>query len=145
MYPNVIFSDESRFCMQHCDGRTRVSRHRGELSPPVCIPYRHMGPAPCVKILDLSHTENIWSWLLKDSITHHPSPANAVDKVWHRMKAAWNELLNSVIQAQFDSMSHRQGNSTCSVRAYLRTYGPGETLLSPSAGPEWVKSLYSKT
>ncbi|CAL1271284.1 unnamed protein product [Larinioides sclopetarius] len=41
-------------------------------------------------------------------MARHPSPANAVDEVWHRNEAAWNELPVSVIQAQFDSIPKRR-------------------------------------
>ena len=47
---HVVFSDESRFCVQHHDGRIRVWRHRGERTWPACIRYRHTGPAPGVMV-----------------------------------------------------------------------------------------------
>lgn len=47
---DVIFSDESRFCLQHHDGRIRVWRHRGERTLPACIRHRHTGPSPGVMV-----------------------------------------------------------------------------------------------
>ncbi|MBJ5505484.1 hypothetical protein JGG47_23220 [Salmonella enterica subsp. enterica serovar Derby] len=38
---DIIFSDESRFCLQHHDGRIRVWRHRGERLYDTCIRHRH--------------------------------------------------------------------------------------------------------
>lgn len=188
---NVVFSDESRFCVQYSDGRIRVWRLRGDRTSPACIRYRHRGPAPGVMVWaaigyttrtslvridgtlnadryisdilrpvvvpylrglpnaifqqdnarphvarrvltfldtqgirllpwparspDLSPIENIWSWVA-ERLARHPSPANTVDEVWHRLEAAWNELPVSVVQAQFDSMPNR-------VRAVLAARG----------------------
>ncbi|GFV71726.1 hypothetical protein TNCV_3535141 [Trichonephila clavipes] len=43
---NVIFSDESRFCLQHQGDRIRVWRHRCERTLGECIPHHHTGPLP---------------------------------------------------------------------------------------------------
>ncbi|GFX82705.1 transposable element Tcb1 transposase [Trichonephila clavipes] len=48
----VIFSDESRFCLQHQDGHSRVWRHRGEHTLAACIRHRHSGPSPSVIMWD---------------------------------------------------------------------------------------------
>ncbi|GFY06124.1 transposable element Tcb1 transposase [Trichonephila clavipes] len=40
-----FFPDESRFCLQHLDGRIRVRWHRGECTLRVCIRHRHSGPS----------------------------------------------------------------------------------------------------
>ncbi|GFY07248.1 transposable element Tcb1 transposase [Trichonephila clavipes] len=42
----VIFTDESRICLQHHDGRIRVWRYRGEIMLNSCVMHRHTGPAP---------------------------------------------------------------------------------------------------
>ncbi|GFW08953.1 nuclear distribution protein nudE homolog 1-A [Trichonephila clavipes] len=42
----VVFTDESRICLQHHDGQIRVWRHRGERMLNSCIMHRHTGPAP---------------------------------------------------------------------------------------------------
>ncbi|KFM64106.1 Transposable element Tc1 transposase, partial [Stegodyphus mimosarum] len=41
----IIFTDESRFCLQHHDGRIRVWRHRGERMLNSCVMHRHTGSA----------------------------------------------------------------------------------------------------
>ncbi|GFV65495.1 transposable element Tcb1 transposase [Trichonephila clavipes] len=41
----VVFTDESRICLQHHDGRIRVWRHRGERMLNSCVLHRHTGPA----------------------------------------------------------------------------------------------------
>ncbi|GFV23656.1 transposable element Tcb1 transposase [Trichonephila clavipes] len=41
----VVFTDESRICMHHHDGRIRDWRHRGERMLNSCVMYRHTGPA----------------------------------------------------------------------------------------------------
>ncbi|GFX83826.1 transposable element Tcb1 transposase [Trichonephila clavipes] len=42
----AVFTDESRICLQHHDGRIRVWRHRGERLLNSCVMHRHTGPAP---------------------------------------------------------------------------------------------------
>ncbi|GFV73517.1 transposable element Tcb1 transposase [Trichonephila clavipes] len=42
----VVFTDESRICLQHHDGRIQVWRHRGERMLNSCVMHRHAGPAP---------------------------------------------------------------------------------------------------
>ncbi|UYV78859.1 hypothetical protein LAZ67_17000028, partial [Cordylochernes scorpioides] len=42
----IAFTDESRYCLQHHDGRIRVRKHRGERMLNSCVMNRHIGPAP---------------------------------------------------------------------------------------------------
>ncbi|GFU82278.1 uncharacterized protein TNCV_3195501 [Trichonephila clavipes] len=46
----VVFTDESRICLQHHDGRIRVWRHRGERMMNSCAMHRHTGPAPGIMV-----------------------------------------------------------------------------------------------
>ncbi|GFV50260.1 transposable element Tcb1 transposase [Trichonephila clavipes] len=46
----VVFTDESRICLQHHDGQIRVWRHRGERMPNSCVMHRHTGPAPGIMV-----------------------------------------------------------------------------------------------
>ncbi|GFT63911.1 transposable element Tcb1 transposase [Trichonephila clavipes] len=46
----VVFTDESRLCLQHHDGRIRVWRHRGERMLNSCVMHHHTGPAPSIMI-----------------------------------------------------------------------------------------------
>ncbi|GFV86147.1 transposable element Tcb1 transposase [Trichonephila clavipes] len=46
----VVFTDESRICLQHHDGRIRVRRHRGERMLNSCVMHRHIGPAPGIMV-----------------------------------------------------------------------------------------------
>ncbi|GFW54341.1 hypothetical protein TNCV_3703011 [Trichonephila clavipes] len=41
-----FFLDESRFCLQHQDGRIRVWKNRGERTLPLCIRHCHILPSP---------------------------------------------------------------------------------------------------
>ncbi|GFV25072.1 transposable element Tcb1 transposase [Trichonephila clavipes] len=45
----VVFTDESRICLQHHDGRIRVWRHRGERVLNSCM-HRHTSPAPGIMV-----------------------------------------------------------------------------------------------
>ncbi|GFX72297.1 transposable element Tcb1 transposase [Trichonephila clavipes] len=46
----VVFTDESRICLQHHDGRILVWRHRGERMLNSCVIHRHTGPAPGIMV-----------------------------------------------------------------------------------------------
>ncbi|GFT83856.1 transposable element Tcb1 transposase [Trichonephila clavipes] len=46
----VVFTDESRICLQHHDGRIRVWRHRGERMLNSCVMHRHTGPSPGIMV-----------------------------------------------------------------------------------------------
>ncbi|GFW61305.1 transposable element Tcb1 transposase [Trichonephila clavipes] len=46
----VVFTDESRICLQHHDGRIRVWRYRGERMLNSCVMHRHTGPSPGIMI-----------------------------------------------------------------------------------------------
>ncbi|GFW20792.1 transposable element Tcb1 transposase [Trichonephila clavipes] len=42
----VVFTDESRICLQYHDGRIRVWRHCGEMMLNSCVMHQHTGRAP---------------------------------------------------------------------------------------------------
>ncbi|GFV24884.1 transposable element Tcb1 transposase [Trichonephila clavipes] len=46
----VVFTGESRICLQHHDGRIRVWRHRGERILNSCVMHRHTYPAPGIMV-----------------------------------------------------------------------------------------------
>ncbi|GFW32515.1 transposable element Tcb1 transposase [Trichonephila clavipes] len=46
----VVFTDESRICLQHHDGRIRVWKHRGERMLNSCIMHRHTGPVQGIMV-----------------------------------------------------------------------------------------------
>ncbi|GFX48718.1 transposable element Tcb1 transposase [Trichonephila clavipes] len=46
----VVFTDESRICLQHHDGRIRVWRHRGERMLNSCVMHHHTGPASGITV-----------------------------------------------------------------------------------------------
>ncbi|GFT85330.1 transposable element Tcb1 transposase [Trichonephila clavipes] len=46
----IVFTDESRICLQHHDGGIRVWRHRGERMLNSCVMHRHTGPAPSIMV-----------------------------------------------------------------------------------------------
>ncbi|GFY14098.1 transposable element Tc1 transposase [Trichonephila clavipes] len=46
----VVFTDESRICLQHHDGRIRVWRHRGERMLNSCVMHRHTSPASGIMV-----------------------------------------------------------------------------------------------
>ncbi|GFW44853.1 transposable element Tcb1 transposase [Trichonephila clavipes] len=46
----VVFTDESRICLQHHDGQIRVGRHRGERILNSCVMHRHTAPPPSIMV-----------------------------------------------------------------------------------------------
>ncbi|GFT73139.1 transposable element Tcb1 transposase [Trichonephila clavipes] len=46
----VVFTDESRICLQHHDGWIRFWRYRGERMLNSCVMRRHTGPAPGIMV-----------------------------------------------------------------------------------------------
>ncbi|GFV23058.1 transposable element Tcb1 transposase [Trichonephila clavipes] len=46
----VVFTDESRICLQHHDDRIRVWRHRGERILNSCVMHRHTSSAPSILV-----------------------------------------------------------------------------------------------
>ncbi|GFW84291.1 transposable element Tcb1 transposase [Trichonephila clavipes] len=50
VWNEVVFTDESRICLQHHDGRSRVWRRRGERMLNSCVMHYHTGPAPGIMV-----------------------------------------------------------------------------------------------
>ncbi|GFT31465.1 transposable element Tcb1 transposase [Trichonephila clavipes] len=50
----VIFTDESRICLQHHAGQISVWRHRGERKLNICVMSRNTGPATVLWNISLS-------------------------------------------------------------------------------------------
>ncbi|GFV66499.1 transposable element Tcb1 transposase [Trichonephila clavipes] len=48
----IVFTDESRICLQHHDGRIRVWRHREERMLNSCVMHHHTGHAPGIMVRD---------------------------------------------------------------------------------------------
>ncbi|GFU40038.1 transposable element Tcb1 transposase [Trichonephila clavipes] len=46
----VVFTDESRICLQHHDGRIQIWRHRGDRMLNSCVMHRHTRPAPGIMV-----------------------------------------------------------------------------------------------
>ncbi|GFT14424.1 transposable element Tcb1 transposase [Trichonephila clavipes] len=46
----VVFTDESRICLKHHDGRIRVWRHRGERMLNSYVMHHHTGTAPGIMV-----------------------------------------------------------------------------------------------
>ncbi|GFV77145.1 transposable element Tcb1 transposase [Trichonephila clavipes] len=82
----VVFTDESRICLQHHDGRIRVWRHCGERLLNSCAMHHHTGPAPNIRI------------------TH---PAAPLGHLLQRVEAAWSAVPQEHIQTLFESMTRR--------------------------------------
>ncbi|GFY30996.1 transposable element Tcb1 transposase [Trichonephila clavipes] len=111
----VVFTDESRICLQHHDGRIRVWRHRGERMLNSCVMHRHTSPATGIMIEllpwparspDLSPIENMWS-MVAQRLTQITSPAATPDQLWQRVEAAWFAVPQEHILSLFESLPRR--------------------------------------
>ncbi|GFW46281.1 transposable element Tcb1 transposase [Trichonephila clavipes] len=111
----VAFTDESRICLQHHDGRIRVWRHRGERMLNSCVMHHHTGPAPGIMIEllpwparppDLSPIENMWS-MVAQRLTQITPPAATPDQFWQRVEAALSVVPQEHIQCLFEPMPRR--------------------------------------
>ncbi|GFV34961.1 transposable element Tcb1 transposase [Trichonephila clavipes] len=80
----IVFTDESRICLQHHDGRIRVWRHRGERM--LNVMHRHTGSARGIMITP---------------------PAATPDKFWQSVEAAWSAVPQEHILSLFESMPRR--------------------------------------
>ncbi|GFX65995.1 transposable element Tcb1 transposase [Trichonephila clavipes] len=49
-WSEVVFTDESRICLKHHNGRIRVWRHRGKRMLSSCVMHRHTGPAQSIMV-----------------------------------------------------------------------------------------------
>ncbi|GFU85967.1 transposable element Tcb1 transposase [Trichonephila clavipes] len=92
-----VFTDESRICLQHHDGRIRVWRHLGERMLKGCVFHRHTGPAPGIMITP---------------------PAATPDQLWQRMEAAWSVVPQEHIQSLFESMPRRVATANSNNGGY---------------------------
>ncbi|GFW84274.1 transposable element Tcb1 transposase [Trichonephila clavipes] len=63
----VVYTDESRICLQRHDGRIRVWRHRGERMLNSCVMHRHTGSTPGIMV-----------WVGIDSQHYMPEVVNPV-------------------------------------------------------------------
>ncbi|GFV75093.1 transposable element Tcb1 transposase [Trichonephila clavipes] len=114
---DIVFNDESRFCLQYHDGRVRVWRHRGERLLNCCAMHRLTGPAPDIVLWiellpwptfspDLSPIENLWS-MLAQRLARDTPPAATPNQLRQYMEAAWITVPQGYIQSLFDSMPRR--------------------------------------
>ncbi|GFW28042.1 transposable element Tc1 transposase [Trichonephila clavipes] len=130
----VVFTDESRICLQHHDGRIRVWRHREERMLNSCVMHHHTHPAPGImdnarpyvarivqrffvnhqiellpwpaRSPDLSPIENTWS-MVTQRLTQISPPAAPPDQLWQREETAWSAVPQEHIQSLFESMPRR--------------------------------------
>ncbi|UYV60691.1 hypothetical protein LAZ67_1001933, partial [Cordylochernes scorpioides] len=106
----VVLSDESRFCLQHHDGRICVWHHRGEDTLSACIRHCHTGPWS--DIMDIIHTSNHRGTpVLAAKITWEDGMKNEVPLEWGlakkvpRMTVGRHSLMSAEENTQCDYIS----------------------------------------
>nr|KAG5698401.1 hypothetical protein BaRGS_006596 [Batillaria attramentaria] len=56
-WQNVLFSDESRFCIDHADGRVRVWRRRGDRYADNCVVENNAWGGPSLMLGAIGHNQ----------------------------------------------------------------------------------------
>ncbi|GFX73514.1 transposable element Tcb1 transposase [Trichonephila clavipes] len=94
-YNGVVFTDESRICLQHHDGLIRVWRHRGDKMLNSCVMHRDTGPSPGIMQIellpwtarssDLSPIENMW-FMGDQRLTQITPSAAPPDQIWQLLE-----------------------------------------------------------
>ncbi|GFV70062.1 transposable element Tcb1 transposase [Trichonephila clavipes] len=121
----VVFTDESRICLPHHDGRIRVWRHRAERMLHSCVMHRYTDLATRTRIIqrffvnyqiellpwparspDLSLVENMCS-MIAQRLTQITPPAATLDQHWQRVEAAWSAVPQEHIQSFSESIPRR--------------------------------------
>ncbi|GFX82386.1 transposable element Tcb1 transposase [Trichonephila clavipes] len=125
----VVFTDESRICLQHHDGLIRVWSHRGERILNSCVMLLPTGPAPGIMINarphvarnvqkffvnnqiellpwparspDLLPIENMWS-MIAQRLAQITPPAATPDQLWQRVETAWSDVPQDHIRSLFE-------------------------------------------
>ncbi|GFV43353.1 transposable element Tcb1 transposase [Trichonephila clavipes] len=93
----VVFTDESRICLQHHDGRFQIWRHRGDAEQ-----LRYAPPHwSCT-----GYYANMWS-MVAQRLTQIIPPAATPDQLWQRVEAAWSAVPPEHIQSLFELMPRR--------------------------------------
>ncbi|UYV84085.1 hypothetical protein LAZ67_X001129 [Cordylochernes scorpioides] len=88
----IVLTDESRFCLQHHDGRIRIWRHRGERMLNSYVMHRHTGPALGIMVCPTPCRENVIVRLLPDGQSKYPPTNQRVDKKKASRELAQDDL-----------------------------------------------------
>ncbi|GFX20880.1 transposable element Tcb1 transposase [Trichonephila clavipes] len=127
----VIFTDKSRICLQHHDGRIRVWRHRGErmLNTATLVLHRDNARPHVARIVqrffvnhqiellprpalspDLPLIKNMWS-MVAQRLTQITPPAATPDQLWEHVINFGNYLIDYILQFCRGYMSCRKQRS----------------------------------
>ncbi|GFX43604.1 transposable element Tcb1 transposase [Trichonephila clavipes] len=87
----VVFTDESRICVQHQNFRIRVWRHRGERMLNSCVMHHHTGPAPGIIV---------WGGIGYNSRTHQVRNAGTLNS-----QRCISEVLEPVVLPYLQSLA----------------------------------------
>ncbi|GFU72376.1 transposable element Tcb1 transposase [Trichonephila clavipes] len=100
----VIFTDESRICRQHHNGRIRLWIHRGDRLLKSCVMHNHTGAEPGIMVwCDIGNHSRTpeHSSSLTPPLTH---PAATTDELWQHVEAAWSAIPPKHIESLLESM-----------------------------------------
>ena len=69
-WSHVIFADESRFSLYHCDGRARIRQRVGELLVDCCIQEMDGNVSPSLMVWRAFHASGKWELKLVDAMAN---------------------------------------------------------------------------
>ncbi|GFW77172.1 transposable element Tcb1 transposase [Trichonephila clavipes] len=118
----VVFTDESRICLQYHNDRNRVWRHLRDRALNSCVMHKHTGPALCImdnarphvarivlrlfvnhqiellswpaRSPDLSPIKNMW-FMVSLRLTQIEPPDPTQNQLWQRVEASWSAVPNN--------------------------------------------------
>ncbi|GFY11074.1 transposable element Tcb1 transposase [Trichonephila clavipes] len=107
---DIVFTDESRFCLQHCDGWIRVWSHSGERLLNCCVMHiatlvlHSASRFGVIELLlsptctpDLLPIENVWS-MFAQLMGRGTTPTAALDQLWQYVEGTSRERETAVPQ-----------------------------------------------
>ncbi|GFU88040.1 transposable element Tcb1 transposase [Trichonephila clavipes] len=132
---DIVFTEESRFCLQHRDGPTRVWRHRGERLLNCCVMHHHTGPASGIMV---------WAGIEFHFLTFVVRIAGTLNsqryifELLEPVGLSYIQCLPSVIFQQVNARPHM----ACNVQEFFFTHKI-KLLPSPACSPDLYRQ--SKT
>ncbi|GFV98348.1 transposable element Tcb1 transposase [Trichonephila clavipes] len=87
---SIVFTDESRICRVHHDGRIRIRRHCGEKLLNCCIIHCYTGPAPGVMFREGYALTEVQKY--DQQLSGRPNSGTALIEIPYVLEDSWNVM-----------------------------------------------------